>query len=124
MRLEATSAIALRYGTAKPLSEFSGRSVHAVAAIGNPQRFFNLLQSLGIHVIAHALPDHARLTPEDVDFPDSKPVLMTEKDAVKCAKMAGPNHWYVPVTASFGKGEANVLLDVVMRAIQERVARG
>src|SRR5271167_1029335 len=62
MQLAATSAIALRAGTVKALGEFAGQSVHAVAAIGNPQRFFNMLRSFGIEVAAHPLPDHARLS--------------------------------------------------------------
>jgi tetraacyldisaccharide 4'-kinase len=123
MRLEAPSAMALRYGTAKPLSEFSGLSVHAVAAIGNPLRFFNMLRSLGINVIAHSLPDHARLQIDDISFADDLPVLMTEKDAVKCGEIAGPHHWYVPVSAVFDDGDSEVLQNVVVKAIEERAAR-
>jgi tetraacyldisaccharide 4'-kinase len=123
MRLEATSAIALRYGTAKALSEFSGRSVHAVAAIGNPQRFFKMLQSLGINVIAHALPDHARLQIDDISFTDDLPVLMTEKDAVKCAEIAGPHHWYVPVGVVFDDGDGEALQSVVAQCMEKRAAR-
>jgi tetraacyldisaccharide 4'-kinase len=122
MRLEAMNAIALRYGTAKPLREFSGKSVHAVAAIGNPQRFFEMLRSLGINVIAHALPDHARLRVDDISFADDLPVLMTEKDAVKCAEIAGPHHWYVPVSVVFDDGDAEVLQSVVARSIEKRAA--
>jgi tetraacyldisaccharide 4'-kinase len=123
MRLEATNAIALRYGTAKPLSEFSGQSVHAIAAIGNPQRFFKMLQALGIHVIAHALPDHARLRADDISFADDLPVLMTEKDAVKCTEIAGPHHWYVPVNIVFDDGDSEALQSVVARSIEKRAAR-
>jgi tetraacyldisaccharide 4'-kinase len=122
MRLEATKAIALRYGTPKPLSEFAGKSVHAIAAIGNPQRFFKMLQSLGINVIAHALPDHARLRVEDISFADDLPVLMTEKDAVKCTEIAGPHHWYVPVSVVFDDGGAEVLQSVVAKAIEKHAA--
>lgn len=122
MRLEAKSASALVGGAVKPLDEFAGLTVHAVAGIGNPQRFFNLLRARGIEVLAHPLPDHARLQSSDISFADGLPVLMTEKDAVKCAGMAGPEHWYVPVTASFDGGESNVLLDVVIRAIAGRAA--
>jgi tetraacyldisaccharide 4'-kinase len=120
MHLEATQAIALRYGTAVPLSEFSGRSVHAVAAIGNPQRFFDLLQSLGIHVIAHPLPDHAPLRIEDISFADDLAVLMTEKDAVKCTQIAGPHHWYVPVSAVFDEGDLEALQGMVVQSIGKR----
>ncbi|MDP9087938.1 MAG: tetraacyldisaccharide 4'-kinase [Pseudomonadota bacterium] len=123
MRLEATHAIALRYGTIKPLKEFSGRSVHAVAAIGNPQRFFRMLQALGIDVVAHTLPDHARLQIEDISFADDLPVLMTEKDAVKCREIAGPHHWYVPVIVVFDEGDSEALENVVARSIERRAAR-
>jgi tetraacyldisaccharide 4'-kinase len=123
MRLEATSAIALRYGTAKALSEFAGRSVHAVAAIGNPQRFFKMLQLLGINVIAHALPDHARLQIDDISFADDLPVLMTEKDAVKCGEIAGPHHWYVPVGVVFDDGDCEALQSVVAQCMEKRAAR-
>jgi tetraacyldisaccharide 4'-kinase len=122
MRLEATNAVALRYGTAKSLSEFSDKSVHAVAAIGNPQRFFKMLESLGIHVIAHAFPDHAPLRADDISFADDLPVLMTEKDAVKCTEIAGPHHWYVPISVVFDDGDAEVLQSVVAKALETRAA--
>jgi tetraacyldisaccharide 4'-kinase len=124
MRLEGNSALSVVGGAVKALDQFAGRSVHAIAGIGNPERFFNMLRAHGIEVSGHPLPDHAHLQAADISFADDRPVLMTEKDAVKCAKIAGPHHWYVPVTANFGDGEARVLLDVVMRAIQGRVARG
>jgi tetraacyldisaccharide 4'-kinase len=120
MRLEAKGALSLIGGSAKTLNEFAGRSVHAVAGIGNPERFFNMLRAHGIEVVGHALPDHAQLRPSDISFADGRPVLMTEKDAVKCQGIAGPNHWYVPVTASFDGGESSVLLDIVTRAIAKR----
>jgi tetraacyldisaccharide 4'-kinase len=122
MRLEAKGALSLIGGAAKPLSEFAGRSVHAVAGIGNPERFFNMLRAHGIEVAGHALPDHAHLQAADISFADERPVLMTEKDAVKCQGIAGLHHWYVPVTASFDGGESNVLLDIVTRAIAKRAA--
>jgi tetraacyldisaccharide 4'-kinase len=123
MRLEARTAVSLIGGAHKPLDEFAGHSVHAVAGIGNPERFFNLLRAHGIEVAAHPLPDHARLRAADIGFDDRLPVLMTEKDAVKCAAIAGPCHWYVPVTASFGGGDSDALLGVVTQAISKRAAR-
>ena len=123
MRVAGTDAIALKVGTAKPLSQFAGQSVHAVAAIGNPQRFFQMLQSLGIHVIAHPLPDHARLQMGDISFGDDLAVLMTEKDAVKCVSMAGPHHWYVPVDVVFDDADSAALQGVVHKAIEKRAAR-
>ena len=123
MRLDAKGAVSLIGGAAKALHEFAGRSVHAVAGIGNPERFFNMLRAHGIEVVGHALPDHAHLRAADISFADERPVLMTEKDAVKCFGIAGPHHWYVPVTASFDGGESNLLLDIVTRAIANRAAR-
>ena len=123
MRLEAKSALSLIGNAVKALDEFAGRSVHAVAGIGNPERFFNMLRSHGIEVVGHALPDHAQLRSSDIFFSDERPVLMTEKDAVKCASIAGPRHWYVPVTAIFDGVESKVLLGIVSQAIQKRTAR-
>jgi tetraacyldisaccharide 4'-kinase len=123
MRLEAKCALSLIGGAVKALDEFAGRSVHAVAGIGNPERFFNLLRAHGIEVVGHPLPDHAHLRAADISFTDERPVLMTEKDAVKCDGIAGPRHWYVPVTASFSGGESNALLDIVTEAIHRHAVR-
>lgn len=62
----------------------SGGRVHAVAGIGNPQRFFQTLADLGVDFIPHAFSDHHHFQWADIDFPDDLPVVMTEKDAVKC----------------------------------------
>ena len=80
------------------LSDFYGRAVHAVAGIGNPERFFQLLQQRGMQLEKHAFPDHYQYTAADIRFGDSKPVIMTEKDAVKCRYFATENDWYIPVT--------------------------
>jgi tetraacyldisaccharide 4'-kinase len=123
MRLLATGAIAMKYGTSKPLREFSGQPVHAIAAIGNPQRFFAMLRAVGISVIEHALPDHAKLKIDDISFADDLAVLMTEKDAVKCRDIAGPHHWYVPVSVAFAPGDAEKLRSIVAMAVERRAAR-
>ena len=69
--------------------------MHAVAGIGNPGRFFDLLRSHDIDPVEHPLEDHAADVP--VDFADELPVLMTEKDAVRLADTSVPKGWYVPV---------------------------
>jgi tetraacyldisaccharide 4'-kinase len=79
------------------LSEFNEQPVHAIAAIGNPERFFSSLRQAGMLVEEHAFPDHYFFRKEDITFDDNRPVLMTGKDAVKCRHLAGVNHWYVPV---------------------------
>ena len=83
------------------MDEFRGQRVHAVAGIGNPQRFFDLLTDSGLIVTPHSLPDHARLSLEDLEFGDQLPVLITEKDAVKCQSFAADNVWCVAVAIEF-----------------------
>ena len=91
----------------RSLRTFSGQRVHAVAGIGDPARFFHYLGRYGVQPVAHPFPDHHPFVSEDLEFGDDDPVLMTEKDAVKCKRFAKPHHWVLPVTAapepSFGK---------------------
>lgn len=61
--------------------------------------FFNTLRTLGYDVIAHPFPDHHPFIPANINFDDDLPVLMTAKDAVKCAAFATDRHWYLPVIA-------------------------
>lgn len=83
----------------RSLNDFKGSSVHAVCGIGHPARFFRLVESHGIMVIRHEFADHHPFEPDEIRFDDGLPVLMTEKDAIKCRRFAGPEHWYVPVDA-------------------------
>ena len=71
----------------------------AVAAIGHPERFFKTLQSLAVEAQGVANPDHHAFTQDDFKFSESSPVLMTEKDAVKCVDFAKDNWWYLKVSA-------------------------
>ena len=84
-------------GQARRLSDFAPGPVHAVAGIGNPQRFFDALRAAGLAVIEHPLPDHHAFHAADLDFADPYPVLMTEKDGVKCLAFAQGHHWVVPL---------------------------
>ena len=77
------------------LQDFSSKEVHAVAGIGDPERFFALLRRNGFRVTPHPFPDHHSFTPADLDFADRKPILMTEKDAVKCAHFCNELLWSV-----------------------------
>lgn len=90
---------ALADGHEQSIADFFGTRVHAVAAIGNPQRFFASLEAQGVHVIAHAFEDHHAFVVADFAFGDDLPVLMTEKDAVKCRGFAKTGWWSVPVKA-------------------------
>lgn len=75
------------------------RQVNAVAGIGHPARFFDTLRALGFDPVEHPFPDHAGYTPEQLTFDDSLPVIMTEKDAVKCQDSAPEDTWVLPVEA-------------------------
>jgi len=75
------------------------RTVHAVAGIGNPIKFYNLLRELGLELIEHSFPDHYQFNEEDLKFDDQLPVVMTEKDAVRCKGMNLKNLWYLKVEA-------------------------
>jgi tetraacyldisaccharide 4'-kinase len=81
------------------LEGLRGQTVHAIAGIGNPERFFELLRRNGLTARPHAFPDHHGFRPDDVRFEDGYPVLMTEKDAVKCRRMPCENCWVVRVDA-------------------------
>jgi tetraacyldisaccharide 4'-kinase len=76
-----------------------GSRCHAVAGIGNPERFFLQLRAQGFEVIPHPFPDHHDFVAADLEFGDGLPVLMTEKDMVKCRHLAAGNWWYLPVSA-------------------------
>lgn len=84
----------------KPLREFRNAAVHACAAIGNPARFIADLKTQGLNVKEHIFPDHYLYQKEDLNFGDDLPIIMTEKDSVKCKNFADRRYWYLPVNAS------------------------
>ena len=99
MKLSRPQLRALHGDARAQLDAFAGRTVHAVAGIGNPQRFFGLLARHGIEVRPHAFADHHAFAPADLAFDDGLPVLMTEKDAVKCRRLPCRDCWVVQVDA-------------------------
>lgn len=99
-----------------PASSLNGQSVHAVAGIGNPDRYFSYLRNKKINLIMHEFPDHYPFTAEDVTFNDGLAVVMTEKDAVKCAKYATKFHWYLPIAATLPES-FTYRLDALMKEI-------
>jgi len=120
--LVATEACRLNASLARPIERFAGTTVHAVAAIGNPRRFFDLLRAQNIQVIEHVFPDHAVLTRKDLEFGDDFDVFMTEKDAVKLGREAKDKLWYVPVELKMDPVLAGPLLEQIesrLRAEQE-----
>ena len=99
--MQITGNIAVNMVTAqqKPLHEFSVTGCQALAGIGNPDRFFKLLESAGLTCKTHSFLDHYKFQSDDISFSSSEAILMTEKDAVKCMAFAGDQHWYIPVKA-------------------------
>jgi tetraacyldisaccharide 4'-kinase len=110
MQLQGDIAHSIQDETQKSLTEFKGTKVHAVAAIGNPRRFFSAFRHQGIQVIEHTFPDHYLFQKNDLSFTDELPIIMTEKDAVKCKKLADHRFWYLPVTTHIDKDLAGKIL--------------
>lgn len=115
-RLVGDTAVNLRDPSeTKPLHEFRGRAVHAVAGIGNPSRFFTYLRDAGLQPNEHRFPDHHAYTASDLAMRDGAPILMTEKDAVKCTAFATEAMWYVPVEAQLDDRFYEQLTDLLKR---------
>ena len=96
--------------TAQP-QDFAGRELHAVAGIGQPQRFYDTLRALGLKCTPHSFPDHYPYRPSDLQFEAFAVVLMTEKDAVKCAGFAQADWWYLEVDAQLDDGVGALVLN-------------
>ncbi len=114
MRLEGGQFLRLD-GSGGPVdaAALGARRVHAVAGIGDPPRFFRHLEGLGLEVIAHPFPDHHAYVAADLEFGEDAPVVMTEKDAVKCALLvaAQPRFWMLPVRAELDAGFGAVIVE-------------
>ncbi len=132
MRLElvADEACALgRNNTApvvrRPLASFAGAPVHAVAGIGHPARFFDMLRAAGLDVIEHPFADHHAFVASDLAFDTPGEILMTEKDGVKCERLGGVAGWQVPVRAQFEPaGWQQLMLQIEAQACPPRAASG
>ncbi len=99
-RLEPTALVNLLTGERRSPDHFpKGQAVHAVAGIGNPQRFFSTLETLHWRPVPHAFADHAEYSAAALNFMPSLPLVMTEKDAVKCRAFAAADWWYLAVDA-------------------------
>jgi len=83
----------------EPLSKFAGQRVHALAGIGHPERFFKLLEGHELKLTRHVFPDHHNYLPADLRFQPSLPILMTDKDGVKCKPLLHDDSWVVRIEA-------------------------
>ncbi|MEW6445957.1 MAG: tetraacyldisaccharide 4'-kinase [Pseudomonadota bacterium] len=115
MRLTPGDAVRLIDGACRPLADFVGEPCDAIAGIGHPERFFDMLSGLGLRVHGQAFPDHHAFSASDLKPFAHRPLLMTEKDAVKCLPHARPNHWFVPVEAELDTGFAEFILSRLER---------
>lgn len=116
MTLDGHEAVRLDGAERRPLREFAGGVVNAVAGIGNPERFFTLLERHGLEVIRHPLPDHGDLPAELLRPANGLPVLMTSKDATRCTGRPGAAEaWEVPVAARLAGEGAELLARLASR---------
>ncbi|MDH4259953.1 MAG: tetraacyldisaccharide 4'-kinase [Gammaproteobacteria bacterium] len=120
MTIVPVAVVALDGGERRPIESFAGQEVRALAAIGNPGRFFAMLRKHGLRLDEHALPDHAAIPSAALSSGDGKVVLMTEKDAVKCPDGGLHHAWYVEVDAHIEDAAAAALIERIVRLARER----
>jgi tetraacyldisaccharide 4'-kinase len=105
-----------------PKEDLAGKRLHAVAGIGNPERFFRLLDDMGLRAHEHTFPDHHRFSASDLEFSDCDAVLMTEKDAVKCERFARGDLYALRVRAKLDPSFHEFVLTRLRRAHDGRAA--
>lgn len=112
--LNICEAVNLANGEVRALRGFAGTQVEAIAGIGHPQRFFDSLRAAGLSIRGHEFADHHVFRAAELRFADEAPLLMTEKDAVKCRSFARPNWWQVPAQLGLApEAEARVRARIV-----------
>ena len=89
--------------------------VHAVAGLGNPGRFFDLLDKLGFDIVRHPYPDHHNFDSSDLFYLDHLPIIMTEKDASKCKDFDNNKIWYLKIDADVN----NKFIDQLQSKLEE-----
>ena len=126
MNLKPTYLTNLLSGEKKPFrgAPFNiGTTVHAVTGIGNPNRFFEVLSALPYQVVRHDFPDHHPFSEGDFEvlgIDARQPIVMTEKDAVKCQQFAAANFWYLAVEVELPDEFFNKLLNDIERLVEQR----
>jgi tetraacyldisaccharide 4'-kinase len=111
MRLEGSEFCNLADASRRAVpADFEAKRVHAIAGIGDPDRFFTHLRALGLLFEPHAFPDHHVYRPQDLQFPDADAVLMTQKDAIKCLGFARETWWALPVEARIDEALVSLVI--------------
>ena len=114
MSLKAGEPLPVRKASNEIGQSFDAKSaIHAVAGIGNPQRFFSTCEKIGLDFQEHSYPDHYQFKESDFEFLDGKAILMTEKDAVKCTNFSNEKLWYLPVDAQLSDGFTDSLITLL-----------
>jgi tetraacyldisaccharide 4'-kinase len=122
MTVQADTAVNLSTGERRPLKQFRGGRISAIAGIGRPERFFQALRQHGLEIEARAFPDHHAYRPEDLGFAGHA-LLMTEKDAVKCLRFARPHFWAITVRTELSPEFGARVLGLLRRHAAEAGAR-
>jgi tetraacyldisaccharide 4'-kinase len=100
VRYQPVAWVNVNSGEQRALDAFSGREdLVAVAGIGQPEQFFASLRAMRMGASCKAFPDHHAFAAADFEPYAGATILMTEKDAVKCREIAGPDAWYLRVDA-------------------------
>ncbi|CAB1277149.1 tetraacyldisaccharide 4'-kinase [Candidatus Nitrosacidococcus tergens] len=102
------------------LEAFKQSKIHAIAGIGHPERFFTQLEAQNLSIYRRSFPDHHNFNPQELNFRDKIPIVMTEKDAVKCISFAEDHYWYLPVNASLPNSFKEKVLDLVQEAFKKK----
>jgi len=119
MQLKAQRVVNLaKPDLTRALEDFRGQPVYAIAGIGHPQRYFDMLKEQGLDVVPRVYPDHYDYTPADLEFIGTASVVMTEKDAIKIKGFARPNYWYLPVSAEPDPEFAKQLIRKLKQSIE------
>ena len=100
-------------GKTAAADHFHATKNHAVAGIGHPPRYFQHLERMAIPFTPHAFPDHHPYSANDLAFTNCDAILLTEKDAVKCAAFADARYWVLRVDAQIDPA----LIELILRKI-------
>jgi len=115
--------VSLTQGHKIPLQQLAHKSVIAMAGIGHPQRFFDVLKQHHLQIQPKIFPDHYAYQRQDLDFDSQLPVIMTQKDAVKCQTFENlsNNLWYLPVSVSLPQTFENALMNLIQKKCHNHV---
>jgi len=113
MLVDGTELMNLKTEKTLRLANLQGQKVNAVTGIGNPQRFYHTLEKAGLILNKNSFADHYQFKAQDLVFDNDNPIIMTEKDAVKCQSFAHKNLWYLPVKAQLNKHFDDYIIELI-----------